>query len=48
MLEEKVILLLGATGGIGSKIAEKAFKKGARLLKNYKLLIPIINQLYNL
>jgi len=32
MFEEKVILLLGATGGIGSKFAEKAFKKGARVI----------------
>ncbi|MHA2392104.1 MAG: SDR family NAD(P)-dependent oxidoreductase [Promethearchaeota archaeon] len=32
MFEEKVILLLGATGGIGSKVAEKSTKKGARLV----------------
>jgi short-subunit dehydrogenase len=32
LFEEKVILLLGATGGIGSKVAEKSTKKGARLV----------------
>ncbi|UCD01743.1 MAG: SDR family oxidoreductase [Promethearchaeota archaeon] len=50
MLEEKVILLLGATGGIGSKIAEKAFKKGARLVlvarnqENLKYLSDKLNK----
>jgi len=32
MLEGKVILLLGATGGIGSKVAEEASKLGAKLI----------------
>jgi NAD(P)-dependent dehydrogenase (short-subunit alcohol dehydrogenase family) len=32
MLENKVILLLGATGGIGSEIARKASKLGAKLI----------------
>ncbi|MBD3193717.1 MAG: SDR family oxidoreductase [Candidatus Lokiarchaeota archaeon] len=32
MLEDKVILLLGATGGIGSKIATKASTLGAKLI----------------
>ncbi len=32
MLENKVILLLGATGGIGSQIARKASESGAKLI----------------
>jgi NAD(P)-dependent dehydrogenase (short-subunit alcohol dehydrogenase family) len=32
MLEEKIILLLGATGGIGSRVAEESFNKGATLI----------------
>lgn len=32
MLENKVILLVGATGGIGSEIAIEASKKGAKLI----------------
>jgi len=32
MLEGKVILLLGSTGGIGSKVAEEASKLGAKLI----------------
>jgi len=32
MLDKKVILILGATGGIGSKIAEEASKLGAKLI----------------
>lgn len=32
MLDKKVILLLGATGGIGSEIARKASKLGAKLI----------------
>ncbi|NVM46585.1 MAG: SDR family oxidoreductase [Candidatus Lokiarchaeota archaeon] len=32
MLENKVIVILGATGGIGSAVAEKASKLGAKLV----------------
>ncbi|TXT62620.1 MAG: putative enzyme [Promethearchaeota archaeon] len=32
MLKEKVILLLGATGGIGSEVARQAAEQGAKLI----------------
>jgi len=50
MLEEKVILLLGATGGIGSEIAKKASKLGARLIlvaRNNETLKELEKELEN-
>ncbi len=32
MLENKVMIILGATGGIGSEVAKKASKLGAKLV----------------
>ena len=50
MLKDKIILLLGATGGIGSKIAKRAYQGGAKLIlvaRNKEKLQKLSNELDN-